>query len=645
MSTLCELLNLHATQQGSATAILAPGRSALTYAQLMDQVNATIDRFRQLGIGRQSRLVIVLPDGPAMAVILLAASCAAIGAPLHPGYTAAEFEFYLTDLAPTAVIVAAELESPVRAVAQACGILLIEVTTVGERAGAFTLSTQATQATITTSALATAIPNVQSQDIALLLHTSGSTARPKLIPLSQCNLYTSAQQIAATLQLTATDRCLNVMPLFHIHSLVGALLATLVAGGSIVCTAGFEPTAFSGWLTQFQPTWYTAVPTIHQAILTQATQQPTLFACASLRFIRSSSAPLPPGIMAELERIFQVPVIEAYGMTETAGQICSNPLPPGQRKAGSVGRAAGPAVAIMAVGSDHLLAPGEWGEVVVRGASVMTGYANGDIAMPTAFTQGWFHTGDQGYLDADGYLFISGRLKEVINRGGEKVAPREVDEALLRHPAVAQAVTFGVPHATLGEDVNAAVVLQAGSVTTERDLRHFVVSQVANYKVPTQIVIVDAIPQGTSGKIQRNRVAAILANKLLPDFVAPTGALRQAIAQIWAEVLGQTAIGMFDNFFTRGGNSLLAMQAITHIFARLHTPIRPSQFFAAPTVAALAEVILLARMEQMAASDLLTLLTAIETLSPTQVRQAQLGVAIGSTVDNAQTTTRTESRK
>ncbi len=618
MTTLFELIKLHTAQQGEAPALLAPERTPLSYTQLDRQIKTTVATLRQLGIGQHDRVALLLPNGPEMAVALLATSYAAIGAPLHPGYTAAEFEFYLTDLAATAVIVAADLDSPVRAVAQALDIPLIEAGCVGETAGLFTL---APRSAIKKSSRATGEAPPQPDDVALLLHTSGSTARPKLIPLSQRNLCASALQIAETLQLTATDRCLNVMPLFHIHSLVGALLTTLVAGSSIVCTPGFDPDTFATWLETFQPTWYTAVPTIHQTILTQAIRTAATPRCASLRFIRSSSAPLPATVMAELERIYQVPVIEAYGMTETAGQICSNPLPPGQRKAGSVGRAAGPEVAIMAAESNRLLAPGECGEIVVRGASVMTGYANGHNAMPAALCQGWFRTGDQGYFDGDNYLFINGRLKEVINRGGEKVAPREVDDTLLRHPAVAQAVTFGVPHATLGEDVNAAVVLQKGSVTTERDLRYFAFSQVASYKVPTQIVIVPAIPQGASGKLQRSALAAMLADKLHHDFVAPVGPIAQLVAHTWAEVLGQRSIGMFDNFFALGGNSLLAIQVLSRIFHRTGVELLPSHLFAASTVAEIATLIADRWRERTEGKVLLALLDEMEMLSAEEVRQ------------------------
>lgn len=597
--------------------MLAPGRTPLSYTQLLNQVETTVERLQQWGTQRQDRIVIVLPNGPLMAVALLAVSCAAVSVPLNPDYTASEFEFHLADLAATAVILLTDLDSPIRAVAQARGLPLLEIAPTGEQAGLFDLLLPpAPHKDAPTPREQVA----QSHDVALLLYTSGTTAHPKLIPLSQGNLCTSAQQIAASLGLTPADRCLNVMSFVHIHSLASALLATIAAGGSIVCMAGFDAAAFLAWLEIFQPTWYTAVPAIHQAILIHARQQPTPLDRGALRFIRSSSTTLPPTMMAELEQCFQVPVIEGYGMTEAAGQLCSNPLPPAPRKAGSVGRPAGPTVAIMAEDSTTLLAPGEYGEIVIRGASTMNGYANNPTANQQAFTQGWFRTGDQGYFDADGYLFISNRLKELINRGGAKIAPSEVDHVLLTHPAVAQAVTFAIPHPTLGEDMGAAVVLKTPHAATERELREFAFSQLAGYKVPTQIVIVAEIPLGASGKVQRIGLADKFADKFVREFVAPTGLLETTLAQIWAEVLDKTPIGIFDNFFTLGGDSLLGMQVIARLTTRLGIEILPSQLFAAPSVAELADLIVQEQVQKIDATDLLDLLTEIEMLSPAKVK-------------------------
>jgi acyl-CoA synthetase (AMP-forming)/AMP-acid ligase II len=327
--------------------------------------------------------------------------------------------------------------------------------------------------------------------------------------LSQGNLFASARHIGVTLDLSPADRCLNVMPLFHIHGLIAAVLASVAAGGAVHCTPGFNALKFFAWLDAAAPTWFTAVPTMHQAILGRAERNAEMIARRPLRFIRSSSASLAPQVMADIERVFWAPVVESYGMTEAAHQMASNPLPPRTRKPGSVGPAAGPAVSIMDE-MGRLQRPGVTGEVVIRGPNVTRGYDNNPKANAEAFVDGWFRTGDLGVIDPDGYLTITGRLKELINRGGEKISPREIDEVLLDHPSVAQAVTFAVPHPMLGEDVAAAVVLQPGALADERALRDFAGSRLAAFKVPRKVVFLDEIPKGATGKLQRIGLAAKL---------------------------------------------------------------------------------------------------------------------------------------
>jgi acyl-CoA synthetase (AMP-forming)/AMP-acid ligase II len=339
-------------------------------------------------------------------------------------------------------------------------------------------------------------------DEVLVLHTSGTTSRPKIVPLAQKNVCASADHIRQTLALTGEDCCLNIMPLFHIHGLMAAVLASLGAGASVFCTPSFNALQFFAWLTESRATWYTAVPTMHQAILDRAARNPEAVASARLRFVRSSSASLPLPVFDELEKTFNVPVIEAYGMTEASHQMTSNPLPPLPRKPGTVGIPIGLEVATMDE-NGGLLPPGIIGEVVIRGANVTAGYENNPTANADSFTNGWFRTGDQGLIDEEGYLTIKGRLKEIINRGGEKISPREVDEVLMQHPAVRQVVTFGMPHPKLGEEVAAAVVLRQGIEAGEPELRDFVRKRLANFKVPRKILIVAEIPKGATGKLQR----------------------------------------------------------------------------------------------------------------------------------------------
>jgi hypothetical protein len=288
--------------------------------------------------------------------------------------------------------------------------------------------------------------------------------------------------------------------------------------------------------------------------------------------------------MAELERVFEVPVLEAYGMTEAAHQMTSNPLPPQQRKAGSVGVPTGPEVAIMDE-EGRLLANGETGEIVIRGANVTRAYENNPLANQSAFVHGWFRTGDQGLFDEDGYLSITGRIKEIINRGGEKVAPREVEETLLEHPAVAQAVTFAVPHTTLGEDVAAAVVLAPDTSVKEQELRVMILNRLADFKVPSQIIVVDEIPKGPTGKVQRIGLAQILAPELRAEYVAPRNATEAVLAEIWSDVLDINGVGIYDNFFRLGGDSLLATRVMARVRDALQVTVALSSLFEAPTIA------------------------------------------------------------
>ncbi|HET7737856.1 MAG TPA: AMP-binding protein, partial [Tepidiformaceae bacterium] len=347
------------------------------------------------------------------------------------------------------------------------------------------------------------------EDVALVLHTSGTTGRPKRVPLSHANLARSARNVATSLGLTADDRCLNVMPLFHIHGIVAAILATLSSGGSVVCTPGFDAFRFFGSLEASRATWYTAVPTMHQAIVARARAHLSTPASSSLRFVRSSSSPLPPSVMRDVEDLFGVPMVEAYGMTEASHQVCCNPLPPAVRKPGSVGVPSG--VELRVVGPDGTsLRPGETGEVVIRGGSVTSGYESID---PADFTLpgGWLRTGDLGYLDDDGYLVLAGRIKELVNRGGEKISPREVEDVLITYPGVREVVVFAVPHAKLGEDIAAAIVPEPADRPLDiAALRAFAGAQLAPFKVPRQVVVVEAIPLGPTGKPQRLGMAGRL---------------------------------------------------------------------------------------------------------------------------------------
>jgi acyl-CoA synthetase (AMP-forming)/AMP-acid ligase II len=475
-------------------AIGAPQRPATTYKGLRDLAQRTIASLNAMGIGRNDRVAIVLPNGPEMASAFIAIAAGATTAPLNHAYRAEEFDFYLSDLNAKALVILEGMESPALAVAAARKIPLITLVP-GEVAGDFTLHG-------VKSAPAARGGYAEEDDIALVLHTSGTTSRPKIVPLTQTNITASAHHIGRTLNLTPQDVCLNIMPLFHIHGLIAATLSSMAAGASVICTPGFNALKFFSWFEEASPTWYSAVPTMHQAILSRAERNREIIEKSRLRLIRSSSSSLPPQVMEALEKTFHVPVIESYGMTEASHQMASNPLPPHARFPGSVGIAAGPDVTIMDE-EGALLPAGALGEVVIRGRNVTQGYEANPDANAKAFTNGWFRTGDQGVIDEAGYLRLTGRLKELINRGGEKISPLEVDTVIMDHPAVAQVVTFAVPHDMLGEDIAAAVVLREGAVCDERELRSFVGSRVADFKVPRRIVFLAEIPKGATGKLQR----------------------------------------------------------------------------------------------------------------------------------------------
>jgi len=579
---LPDLLHGALARNPNATALVAPSRAPLSYDALRQQVAVTAGALRAANVGMQDKVAVVLPNGPEMASAVVAVASTAICAPLNPKYAADELRFHLSDLAAKALLLPADDIGPARSVARELGVRCIDVRWRRDApAGCFEL------AGFDASTPREGGRSPGTDDIALVLHTSGTTSRPKIVPLSHANLCSSALNVARVLQLSKEDRCLGIMPLFHIHGIVAALLASLAAGSSVACTSGYEDGQFLPWLDELHPTWITAVPSMYQAILAELARYPDGAAATRLRFARSSSAPLPPAVMQELEGALQAPVIEAYGMTEAAHQIASNPLPPGRRKPKSVGIAAGPDVAVMDDAA-HLMPPGTTGEIVIRGNNVTRGYDDNPEANAKAFAAGWLRTGDQGSIDSDGYVFLTGRLKEIINRGGEKVSPHEVDEALLEHPAVGQAVAFGVRHETLGEDVAAAVVLKPGASATEDQIRAFLFGRLAEFKIPSRLVIVDAIPKGATGKIQRFGLEAKLAERMRPTLVAPRDAVEVQVAGIFAEVLGAGDVGAFDNFFALGGDSLRGMQALARVRDRLRADLSILDLFKAPTVAQLA---------------------------------------------------------
>lgn len=580
-----------------ALAFLAPKRKPSTYENLLAQIDETARWLAFKGIRRTDRVALVMPNGPEMATLFLGVSSVCVCAPLNPAYKANELEFYLSDLKPKLVIVDASMDSAVRAVA---GELNVEVVELYCRelgvAGSYQLGREEEELIPEM-----AVDYCTANDVALVLHTSGTTSRPKIVPLTHENLAVSAHNIAESLELSGGDRCLNIMPLFHVHGLVGAVLSSLIAGASVVCTPGYKVAEFFEWLMDFQPTWYTGVPTMHHGIVTRARVNRSILAAHSLRFIRSCSSALAPELGAQIEEVFGVPVLEAYGMTEAAHQISCNGLPPRTRKPGSVGQATGVEVAIMNDAS-ALLPAGAVGEVVIRGRNVTQGYENNREANLRSFTDGWFRTGDQGHLDEDGYLFLTGRIKELIVRGGEKISPREIDEVLLLHPAVEQALAFALPDAVLGEKVAAAVVLKVGTSATELELCEHAAGFLANFKVPEKIVFVAEIPTGPTGKLQRIGLAENLglggqAERerqqigSSTEYCPPRNETEKRLSTMWCEILKLGRSGVHDNFFDAGGDSILASELNARIRFTFGVELSAPRLFQLSTIAELAEFI------------------------------------------------------
>ena len=472
-------------------ALVIPDGPTFTYAGLRSAVEDAATRLSGLGVRRGDRVALAFPNGPEAIVLFLAAALAGTACPLNPAYTEDEFAFYLEDTDARLLLVPPGGSAAAR---RAMGAVM------GERGRVVDVSFDAA-GTLTMDAPRGAVPDPPGADeVALVLHTSGTTSRPKRVPLRHRNLLASTANIVATYALTGDDVAMCIMPLFHVHGLMASTLSTFAAGGVVVAPARFTPLGFWPVARAHSPTWYSASPTFHHLILMRAGDGGRPAGGERLRFVRSCSSTLVPAFMSEMEARLGAPVLDAYGMTEAAHQMASNPLPPAPRKPGSVGRGTG--VEIRILGDD---------EVGIRGPNVIDAYEGNPEANATAFTDGWFRTGDSGRLDGDGYLELIGRIKELINRGGEKIAPGEIDEVLEAHPDVREAVAFGVPHPTWGEEVAVAVVL-SGEVT-EKELAAWCRERLADFKVPRRFHIVAVIPRTATGKVQRRHVAAAFTER------------------------------------------------------------------------------------------------------------------------------------
>jgi acyl-CoA synthetase (AMP-forming)/AMP-acid ligase II len=491
---------LYSGEPGRTAVILPESETRVTYDHLRAQAVEMAEILAGAGVSRNTRVATVFQNGLPAVVSFLAASIAGTAAPLNPAFRYHEFCFYLKEIKPRVVLCP---ENGAEEARQAAEKENIPVLSLGMRDNGWVSLRNTTKRA--------SLPEPGSGDTALLLHTSGSTGRPKRVPLKHASLVRSSSNIASNYRLCCEDVTLCVMPLFHVHGLIGSMLSTFRSGGAVCLPEKFNPSTLWRVAGQHQVSWYSAVPTLHQLLLARMGGQKRPPGTNALRFVRSCSAALSPSLMEALENALDVPVVEAYGMTEAAHQICSNPLPPQKRKPRSVGRATGIELGIVDEQGIHLQ-PGSTGEIVLRGPTVIDGYeTESSEPRSQAFAGDWFRTGDQGILDEDGFLFINGRIKELINRGGEKVAPVEVEEVLLGHPSISEAAVFAVPDSLWGEEVHAAVVLREPE--SPELLLDYCRDRLAEFKCPKRIRVVSEIPRTATGKIQRTTLGAVLQDR------------------------------------------------------------------------------------------------------------------------------------
>lgn len=579
MSTIMTLIRSQADRIPTFPAIFASGRAPLSYQELRGALERSAAALNAMGIGRGSRVALILPPGPEATLAFVAVASIAIVAPLSPLYRERELAHAFKSLRVDAAIVPAGEDRTAHRVALELSLPLIELEPcLDEPAGVFRL-------TAGTTATRASDDVVQPSDDALLLQTSGTTSTVKTVALTHANICAAVTSTARALEIGPDDRCLNLLPLFHLSGTVFGTLTSLAAGGGIVSLSSpFDARSFYGLLEEFEPTWISATPTVLQAILARAPLEASRLTRTSLRFIRSSAAALSPQLLEAVESTFHVPVVEAYSLTEAPG-VTSNV--PRTRKAGSVGTSLGPEIAVVD-DSGASVPAGTAGNINVRGPNVMRGYDGESAEARAVSAEGWFCTGDLGYLDAEGFLYLTGRTKEIIKRGGEIIAPREIEEALLDNSAVREAAVFAIADSRLGEDIAAAIVRCDGSAFEEADVRDFVAARLSASKVPRYVVFVEELPRSRTGKVLRRELALAVA-ATTPDTAKtesgpPRTPVETFVAELWEDFFGISGVQRDANFFDFGGDSLLAARFVSRLRATLDISLALHRFFENPTV-------------------------------------------------------------
>jgi acyl-CoA synthetase (AMP-forming)/AMP-acid ligase II/thioesterase domain-containing protein len=582
--TLGQVIGRTASQFPHQPAIVSPTFAPLTYHGLQLQLDNIRRQLRLAGFDCNARIAVLMPNGPEAVLTIVAVACCSIAVPLDPRLSPAEIDQLLDMLRLNALLVPQGSASEARQTAERRRLAIIEAAPVGHGQLGLNIAVQVSDS-----------PAIDAEPVpgspAFILQTSGTTAQPKLIPFSHSNMLAAAARLQAWFGLTPWDRCLSVSSPYYSHGLKVTVFTPLLTGGSIAVPANSAIVALDEWLDVLRPTWYSAGPTLHTAVLdkTKRLEQ----AAHTLRFVVSGGAPLPKEVQDGLQRILGVPVLEHYGSSEAA-QIAANLPPPGPNKPGTCGQPWPDTMAI--VGEDgHPLPAGQRGEVWVRGPTVMSGYLDAPELNQAAFKEGWFCTGDIGSLDKAGFLSLHGRLSELINRGGEKIAPAEIESALLRHPAVAEAAAFAIPHPRLGEDVAAAIIPHPGAQATTADLRQFLQRELASFKIPRRILILDQLPKGATGKVQRRRLRESMDGLLGDQGTMPVSDVNKAplkleaeLLTLWRRLLKSEAVTVDDDFFVSGGDSLLAMEMLIEVERLIGHSVPETILFGAETIRQLA---------------------------------------------------------
>ena len=494
-ATLRDVLARHVARQPDAVFLVSPetGRT-LTYRELDRQARLLGRWLRLAGLERGDKVGLYLHNGYQAALLFLGAMVGGyVIAPLNLHSQRSQLAYVLEHCDCRVLFTAREYETNLQEA----------LASVSRKFEIVVIDPDATDLFLEGKLPDTECEAVRAHDPALLMYTSGTTGTPKGALLTHANLVAAADAVAGWHGLTPADRCLSSLPLYHINGQVIATVTPFVSGGSIIAPHRFSVSTWWDTVERHHPTWINVVPTIIAYLLNAAdTARRVRF--TGVRFGRSASAPLPPDQHRAFERTFGIPVIEAMGMTESASIVFCNPQDPAKRRYGTPGLPCGVEAKVVGLEDGKRLPEGIAGEICLRGPNVMTAYYKAPEQTAKALDgEGWLRTGDLGFRDADGFYFITGRLKELIIKGGENIAPREIDEALLKHPAVLEAAAVGMPDPAYGQDILACVVLKPGAHVTLEELREFCLAELGRYKSPKAFKVLRELPKGPSGKVQR----------------------------------------------------------------------------------------------------------------------------------------------